>query len=276
MGLPRRSLDSVNVGNVKTVSALRRDFAVAEGSTLSFDWNFLTNENRNGDFAFVFISDSDSIVKLADSTSSLVGSTSSQFPRETGFDTFTHAFDKSGTFTIGIGVAQAIDRGGDSAIILDNFKIDDERYSSLQTRQEFNIDVVPSLSEMKLQVQYDDGFAAFINGQLVASENAPAELVWNATAPNIRPDNAVANLAEFTVPVGVLRPGNNVLAIQGLNSGADQNDFLIDAQLIGISTVAEEPSYLQPPTPNAENITTNSPVQIQFDESIKFACADPI
>ena len=41
-----------------------------------------------------------------------------------------------------------------------------------------------NINSLTLRVRYDDGFAAFLNGALVASANAPAVLDWNSSATN--------------------------------------------------------------------------------------------
>ncbi|MEZ6118023.1 MAG: CotH kinase family protein [Pirellulaceae bacterium] len=56
--------------------------------------------------------------------------------------------------------------------------------TSAYIRSEFEIagDVLPTFEAMNLSMNYDDGFAAYLNGQLVASVNAPEQLAWNSAA----------------------------------------------------------------------------------------------
>src|SRR5690606_31726604 len=70
---------------------------------------------------------------------------------------------------------QRIDTNGDNT----------NENNTVYTRLEFNVAsdlVVDEISSMQLLVNYDDGFAAYLNGTLIASSNAPATLQWNATA----------------------------------------------------------------------------------------------
>lgn len=91
-----------------------------------------------------------------------------------------------------------------------------------------------ALNAMLLRVRFDDGFAAWLNGQLIASANAPDPLQWNSFASAGNSDTAAVQFRDFDVSsfVGALLPGQNVLAIQGLNVSLGSSDFLIDAELV--------------------------------------------
>ena len=54
--------------------------------------------------------------------------------------------------------------------------------SSVYLRSSFNLGTVPDYNSLKLDVNYDDGFAAYLNGTKIADRNAPANPVWNSTA----------------------------------------------------------------------------------------------
>lgn len=90
------------------------------------------------------------------------------------------------------------------------------------------------LNYMVLRVRFDDGFAAFLNGQLIASANMPDPLRWDSFATAGNADTAAVQFRNFDVSefVGALLPGQNMLAIQGMNASLASSDFLIDAELI--------------------------------------------
>jgi hypothetical protein len=90
------------------------------------------------------------------------------------------------------------------------------------------------LNYMVLRMRYDDGFAAFLNGQLIASANTPDPLRWDSFATAGNADTAAVQFRDFDVSqfVNALLPGENVLAIQGLNASLASSDFLIDTELI--------------------------------------------
>jgi hypothetical protein len=101
-------------------------------------------------------------------------------------------------------------------------------------RVPFNIATTNELNYLVLRMRFDDGFAAFLNGQLVASANAPTPLAWDSFATAGNADAAAVQFRDFDVSafVGALRPGENILAIQGLNASLASSDFLIDTELI--------------------------------------------
>jgi CotH kinase protein/Chitobiase/beta-hexosaminidase C-terminal domain/Lamin Tail Domain len=90
------------------------------------------------------------------------------------------------------------------------------------------------LNYMVLRMRYDDGFAAFLNGQPVASANAPGSLQWNSFATAGNSDAAAVQFRDFDISAftGSLQEGGNLLAIQGLNVSLGSSDFLIDAELV--------------------------------------------
>lgn len=87
---------------------------------------------------------------------------------------------------------------------------------------------------LNLRVKYDAGFVAFLNGQKVAEADAPATPEWNSTAMVEHPDELalVFRNHDLTSSIGALVEGDNLLAIQGLNSASDDEDFLISAELV--------------------------------------------
>ena len=84
-------------------------------------------------------------------------------------------------------------------------------------------------------MRYDDGFVAYLNGVKIAERNAPALPGWNSAATGgDRDDGAAVNFEEIDVTAfkSALVNGNNVLAIHGLTSVANDPDFLLQPQLI--------------------------------------------
>lgn len=112
---------------------------------------------------------------------------------------------------------------------------------------------------VRLRVNYDDGFIAYINGQEIAWRNAPETPVWNSTATISRPDDAGLTYEDITVdlPEGLLVEGANVLAIQGLNSEATSTDFLIYPQLTGLGPAVVGERYFTTVTAGGANPTSD-------------------
>lgn len=95
-------------------SAIKQTFTATAGQTLSFAWNFLTNESIGdnaepdfNDFAFATLtSNSDNLYfRLADTTAqSFTTSSNPNFFEETGYQTFSYTIPTDGEYTLGLGV----------------------------------------------------------------------------------------------------------------------------------------------------------------------------
>ena len=134
LALPPGSLDHLSTAPVVEGSAVKRTFTARAGDMVSFDWNFLTNERTHldepdaspgldrNDLSFVSIAvdaaPTENIL-LADSTWTFILASTS-FSAETGFDTFSYVLPATGTYTLGIGVADVGDAQLPSGLLLDN------------------------------------------------------------------------------------------------------------------------------------------------------------
>ncbi|MCC7377471.1 MAG: lamin tail domain-containing protein [Verrucomicrobiales bacterium] len=104
--------------------------------------------------------------------------------------------------------------------------------NSVYIRVEFNVTDPAAFNRLELRMKYDDGFVAYLNGTLVASANAPASPQWNSAALASREANPNAFTAfDVSDRLSLLRPGRNVLAIQGLNDALTSSDMIIVPEL---------------------------------------------
>lgn len=122
--------------------------------------------------------------------------------------------------------------------------------NSAYIRIPFTVANPATLGSVRFQVKYDDGFVAYLNGLLVAQRNAPNPSIWSSSASSTHPDVNALNYETISIPTADLTAGNNVLAIQGLNSVSDQSDFLIYPILNNLIVSLGAQGYLQP-TPGA-------------------------
>ena len=92
---------------------------------------------------------------------------------------------------------------------------------------------------------------------------------WTAATSSSRPNSHVVTEWQFTSGAGqlglepvrfdvsqhtaLLQPGENVLAIHGLNLDASDEDFVIGASLTATETILTEPKYFSPSTPYEPN-----------------------
>ncbi|MHC4487386.1 MAG: FN3 associated domain-containing protein, partial [Planctomycetota bacterium] len=129
--------------------------------------------------------------------------------------------------------------------------------ASLWMRTEFNLEIgEPEIFDtLTLRMKYEDGFVAFLNGQQVASRNAPSSLQWNSTADSNRPiqDASVFEVINITAFLGTLQAGKNVLAIHALNDGSTDPNFLILPELSAASNMSV-PQYFSTATPGKFNV----------------------
>ena len=142
-------------------------------------------------------------------------------------------------------------------------------YSSVYLRKKFVVDDPSIIAGLKMEVVYDDGFKAWINGVNVINNQAnmaSGDVPYNQTALS-QIENT--SFVTFDLPNPTyLVPGTNIIAIQAHNGSlGGSSDFFIDLRLVGEEQGA---TMGVGPTPGARNAiyATNSPPQIrQVDHS---------
>ena len=121
----------------------------------------------------------------------------------------------------------------------------------------FTVDNPADFDRLTLRMKYDDGFVAFLNGVRIAGRNDPASLTWNSSATQQNSDSNAVVFEDIDVSVylGALQPGDNVLAIHGLNENPTSSDLLILPELAAASNDfdPENLRYFTAPTPGAAN-----------------------
>jgi hypothetical protein len=129
--------------------------------------------------------------------------------------------------------------------------------SSAYVRVPFSLDESAGFDELRMRIKYDDGFVAYLNGAEVARRNAPAALSYNAKAAAAHPDAQALAFEDINLSTAALRPGNNVLAIHGLNDAANGLDFLVLPELRGVVYLSSAARYFPTPTPRLPNPTSD-------------------
>ena len=129
--------------------------------------------------------------------------------------------------------------------------------STAYVRIPFSVSDPSAFDTLKLLVRYDDGFVAYLNGRLIASQNAPVAPAWDSAATQTHPDSQAVQWQEYDLDSArsYLVPGNNVLAVQVLNISATNTDCLIQAQLLAqsIGTTIDTWRYFTAPSPGEPN-----------------------
>ena len=122
-------------------------------------------------------------------------------------------------------------------------------------------DSIPPIQSLFLQMKYDDGFVAYLNGVRVAAANAPDLINSSSSANANNSDTRALEFEEFDLSgyTSLLRDGANMLAIHGLNDGTASSDFLILPRLVASDVSAPEWPELQLGDPIT---TASSPVAL--------------
>ncbi len=110
-------------------------------------------------------------------------------------------------------------------------------YTACYVRVPFAVEGDPkeAFSELYLNVRYDDGFVAWLNGEEVARVNAPTPLQWDsrATANHEASSSAFDEVLDLSDRMDLIHAGDNLLAIQAMNNSTTSTDFIISAALEG-------------------------------------------
>jgi len=163
------------------------------------------------------------------------------------------------------GVGYERNSGYESYISLD---LEERMYSRNTTcyiRIEFILDgEVEDLSFMMLNIRYDDGFIAYLNGTEVARRNVDELPASNSVANASHPDSEAIEFESIDISTSLssLRRGGNLLAIQGLNNSATSSDFLISAELVA-GRYDPDSTSLQGVTTYKEPITLSHSIHVK-------------
>lgn len=133
--------------------------------------------------------------------------------------------------------------------------------SSAYLRIPFDVEDPTELESLALNMRYDDGFVAYLNGQEIARDNAPEQLTFDAVAIADRRAAEAAESQTFDISdsIPLLQPGSNLLAIHGLNDATDSPEFLISAEVVQtVVTRSDSPVYFRDATPGEANTTAGT------------------
>lgn len=120
-------------------------------------------------------------------------------------------------------------------------------YVSVYLRHPFEVADPGTITELLLEVDYDDGFIAYINGVEVARRQISAfrEVQYNTPASGSHEAGQPERI-DITTAIDTLVPGTNLLAIQAHNHALSSPDFTISPALLADGLTA--PTAVPPPT----------------------------
>ena len=129
--------------------------------------------------------------------------------------------------------------------------------TSVYLRYEFQLDDISNFFSTNLNVRYDDGFVAYLNGVEVARRLAPDELTFDAKASDSRPSREKPEFdpVDTTQFADLLNVGDNVLAFHGLNRSSFLSFYLSpELTFLGPGEVSIEGNrYFDEPSPGTPN-----------------------
>jgi hypothetical protein len=127
--------------------------------------------------------------------------------------------------------------------------------STLYLRVPFTATNTAAIKSLNLQMRYNDGFIAYLNGSEIARRAAPVTPAYNSAATSARSQDQSLEAEPISISSSLpqLREGSNVLAIHGLNITAGDSSFLVLPELSGGALVNGDPAFFKPATPGAIN-----------------------
>ena len=130
-------------------------------------------------------------------------------------------------------------------------------------RTAFEIDDPSVYGRLMLKIRYDDGFVAYLNGVKVAETGAAAEPQWDSTATYAHEAQAEFELFNISAFLDELLPGENILAVHGLNSSSTSPDFLIATEIMAMEGPRQETGLYVGPLAVTESVQVKARV---YDE----------
>ncbi|MCZ6793748.1 MAG: CotH kinase family protein [Planctomycetota bacterium] len=186
----------------------------------------------------------------------LVTSRSSDRPS----DWFDPKFDDSGWIqaSTGIGYDRKEQPTLTDAIRTDVGDLMEGNNASIFVRIPFTVPSAAAIRYLRLLVQYDSGFRAYVNGEKVAERNVSPSTRHNLAALTPRTSGQALTHEEvpLELPPDVLRDGTNVLAVQAMNDDRRSPDFLFAPLLESVTPTAvdgDAKRYFAVPTPGFPN-----------------------
>lgn len=129
--------------------------------------------------------------------------------------------------------------------------------TSAYLRIPFDVADPSEVVSMSLDLFYEDGFAAYLNGDLVASSNLPEPLAYDSISTARREIREGDPMVSFAIDFsGKLLLGENVLAFHVLNDTIGSSDLLLVPRLSGETRDLSGGTiggYLATPTPGTPN-----------------------
>ena len=130
--------------------------------------------------------------------------------------------------------------------------------ASAYLRIPFTLSELADFKDFQLAFSYDDGFVAYLNGQEIGRDRAPDPLEWDSAAivPRALVIDPVKGRFDLGDHLNLLKSGENILAIHGLNRNAFDLDFLMAPELVirDLRIIPETARFFGNPSPGFGNV----------------------
>jgi hypothetical protein len=125
---------------------------------------------------------------------------------------------------------------GDDATVLNDMA---GNYLTVYARKNFTVNDPATVTGLTLNVDYDDGFVTYLNGQEVARASMPSGTPTRNTAATSHEAGSPKNF-DLSTAINLLTAGTNVLAIEVHNTSSSSSDLsLIPALVATVSTAPD-------------------------------------
>src|SRR5690606_25441478 len=88
---------------------------------------------------------------------------------------------------------------------------------------------------------YDDGFVAYLNGTEISRSNVNGEPVFGSFATQNHEAGSQESI-DITAFKNLLQPGDNMLAVVGLNVSLDSSDFSLNPEVVALTLTPGVPA----------------------------------
>ena len=118
-------------------------------------------------------------------------------------------------------------------------------YSSFYLRKQISIDSLGNIERFNFYINYDDGFAIWINGTKVVDYNAPANPSYNSFATALH-ESGTVELFQLDSVDCPLKKGLNTIAVQCYNYNLTSSDIYFDMSIEIVPRLPEVPHADKP------------------------------
>jgi len=112
------------------------------------------------------------------------------------------------------------------------------KYTTFYIRKEIFVETLDNIDELRIDVDYDDGFVLWINGVQILQSNVPSNYAYTQGAINSHESGEFERytLRKEQLP---LAEGANLIAVQGFNLSKSSSDFYLDLKMEGVKWLPE-------------------------------------